>query len=344
MIIVLRKEATPEDVDGIMAMIAAEGLKPLHLPGTEKVVLGALGDERKLAGLHLQNLPCVERVVPILTPYKLASREFQPADSQVPVGAETIGAPNFTVIAGPCAVENEEQIMTAARFISGQGIKFLRGGAFKPRSSPYSFQGLGIEGLKLLAAAGREYNLHIVTEVMTADEAEVVAQHAQILQIGARNMQNTRLLAAVAATGKPVLLKRGMTATLNELLMSAEYLLDKGNRDVILCERGIRTFEPAYRNTLDLTAVPVLKQKTHLPLIVDPSHAAGCRDLVPPLAKAALACGADGIIVEAHPDPVQALSDGRQSLFLEQLAALMEQLRTLARVENRTIPAAEQRP
>ncbi len=338
MIIVLKKEATREQIDGVLELIKAQGLKPLHMPGTEKVVLGALGDERKLAGLQLDNFPFVEEVLPILTPYKLASRELNPTETVLKVGEQAVGTPNFTVIAGPCSVESEEQIMTTAEFLSSQGIRFLRGGAFKPRSSPYAFQGMGVDGLKILAAAHRQYNLNVVTEVMTADEVEVVAQYAQILQIGARNMQNIRLLEAVGATDTPVLLKRGMSATIEELLMSAEYVLDKGNRNVILCERGIRTFETAYRNTLDLTAVPVLKQKTHLPLIVDPSHAAGYREYVMPLAKAALVSGADGIIVEAHPDPVQALSDGRQSLFFEQLTTLMNQLRGLASVEGKILP------
>ena len=338
MIIVLRKQATREQIDGIQELIKAQGLKPLYMPGTEKVVIGALGDERKLAGLQLENLPFVEEVLPILTPYKLASRDLYPAETVLTVGEDAVGTPNFTVIAGPCSVENEEQIMTTAEFVSSLGIKIMRGGAFKPRSSPYAFQGLGVEGLKLLAAASKQYQLNIVTEVMSPDEVEVVAQHAQILQVGARNMHNIRLLEAVGATQKPVLLKRGMSATIEDLLMSAEYILDRGNRNVILCERGIRTFENAYRNTLDLTAVPVLKHKTHLPVIVDPSHAAGYREFVIPLAKAALVCGADGIIVETHPDPAQALSDGRQSLYFKQLTTLMRQLRNLASVEGKILP------
>lgn len=338
MIIVLKKHTTREQIDGILELIKAQGLKPLYMPGTEKVVLGALGDERKLAGLQLENLPFVEKVVPILTPYKLASRDLYPTETVLTVGEEAVGTPNFTVIAGPCSVENEEQIMTTAEFVSSLGIKFLRGGAFKPRSSPYAFQGLGVEGLKLLAAASKQYQLNIVTEVMSPDEVEVVAQHAHILQIGARNMYNIRLLEAVGATQKPVLLKRGMSATIEDLLMSAEYVLDRGNRNVILCERGIRTFENAYRNTLDITAVPVLKQKTHLPVIVDPSHAAGYREFVVPLAKAALVSGADGIIVETHPDPAQALSDGRQSLYFKQLTTLMRQLRNLASIEGKILP------
>jgi len=337
MIIVMKNNATPEQIEAILARIKELGLKPLHMPGTEKVVLGALGDERVLAGLRLENHPAVERIMPVLTPFKLASRDLYPAETVIALNGRLIGRPNFTVIAGPCAVESETQIMAAAERLQRSGAHFLRGGAFKPRSSPYSFQGLGLEGLKLLAAARARYGLPVVTEVLSSEEVEMVARYADILQIGARNMQNFRLLEAAGRAGKPVLLKRGMSATIQDFLMSAEYVLNTGNTRVILCERGIKTFETAYRNTLDLTAIPVLKQKTHLPVIVDPSHAAGDRDYVVQLAKAALVCGADGLMVEVHPDPAAALSDGKQSLYPDQFERLMQQLAGLARCEGRTL-------
>ena len=337
MIIIMKNEATRVQIDAILGRIAELGLKPLCMPGTEKVVLGALGDERVLAGLRLENHPQVERVIPILSPYKLASRELYPSETVIQVGTHQIGTPRFTVIAGPCAVESEAQLMAAARHISAGGAVFLRGGAFKPRSSPYSFQGMGEEGLRLLAKARETYGTAVVTEVLSTEEVALVAGYADVLQVGARNMQNFRLLREVGRSGRPVLLKRGMSASISELLMSAEYILSEGNPDVILCERGIKTFETAYRNTLDLTALPILKQKTHLPVIVDPSHAAGHRDYIIPLAKAALACGADGVIVEVHPDPAAALSDGQQSLDLPMFDEMMRQLRRLAKVEGRIL-------
>lgn len=337
MIIVLKHEATRAHADAILAAISREGLKPLYMPGTERVVLGALGDERVLASLHLESHPMVDRVVPILSPYKLASRELYPSETVIDVGGRLVGAPNFSVMAGPCAVESEAQIMDTARRTKAAGATFLRGGAFKPRSSPYSFQGLGEEGLRLLRQAGDATGLAVVTEVMAPDEVALVAAYADVLQVGARNMQNFRLLREVGQAGRPVLLKRGMAASLDELLMSAEYVLSEGNPAVILCERGIKTFETAYRNTLDLAAVPVLKSRTHLPVIVDPSHAAGYREYVIPLAKAALVCGADGIIVEVHPEPERALSDGRQSLYPTQFEELMKGLRRLAGTEGRVM-------
>lgn len=337
MLIILRNNATKKQIDLMLEKIEKTGLKPLYMPGTEKIVLGAIGDERALAGLNLENYSFIDRVVPVLTPYKLASRELHSCETIISVKDNLIGTPNFTVIAGPCAVENEKQIMETAAILEKNNVRFIRGGAFKPRSSPYSFQGLGKEGLELLSKAKEKHNLAIVTEVLDTQDVDLVSRYADILQIGSRNMQNFRLLKKVGQTDKPVLLKRGMSASIQELLMSAEYILAEGNPNVILCERGIKTFETAYRNTLDLTAVPVLKEKTHLPVIVDPSHAAGNRDYVTQLSKAALAAGADGIIVEIHPDPEKALSDGKQSLNLEQFEELMIQLKKLAELEGRSI-------
>ena len=268
MIIVLKNNTPQAWIDNILLQIESRGLKPLYMPGTEKVVLGALGDERVLAELRLEHQPEVESVLPILSPYKLASRELYPTETVIDLEGHLIGSPHFTVIAGPCAIENRGQMSAVAGCLRNQKVSFMRGGAFKPRTSPYSFQGLGLEGLKILAEIGHEYNLQVVTEVLSTEEMELVAEYASILQIGARNMQNFRLLEAAGRTGKPILLKRGMSASIEDLLMSAEYILNTGNGQVILCERGIKTFENAYRNTLDLTAIPVLKEKTHLPVFV----------------------------------------------------------------------------
>jgi 3-deoxy-7-phosphoheptulonate synthase len=323
MIIVLKPEASAETVRELLAKIEAKGLKPLHMPGAERVVLGALGDERVLAELALDSHPMVESLKPILAPYKLVSREMHPHDTIVRFGKHAIGGRGFTVIAGPCAVESESQMRNTAQAAKKSGAHGLRAGAYKPRTSPYAFQGHGVEGLKILRAIGDETGLPVVTEVMETGDVEVVAQYADALQIGARNMQNFSLLRAVGKAGKPVLLKRGMSAKVEELLLAAEYLLAEGNDQVVLCERGIRTFETATRNTLDLNAIPYIKQKTHLPVLVDPSHGTGIRDLVIPMALAAAACGADGILVEMHEDPAVALSDGAQSLYPEGFARLM---------------------
>jgi 3-deoxy-7-phosphoheptulonate synthase len=343
MIIVLKPEADAAVVAELMGAIEARGLKPLHLPGTERVVLGAIGDERVLAQLHLDGHPMVEDVRPVLAPYKLVSRELRPDDSVVRLGATAVGGDAFVVITGPCAVESAEQMSAAARAARDAGAGALRGGAFKPRTSPYSFQGLGPEGLHLLRAAGDEVGLPVVTEVVETADVALVAEHADALQVGARNMQNFRLLREVGRCHKPVVLKRGMSATVEDLLLAAEYILSEGNEQVILCERGIRTFETATRNTLDLSAVPLLKQRSHLPVVVDPSHAAGRRDLVAPLSLAALAVGADGLLVEMHPDPAHALSDGAQSLFPDQLSALMSQLRAVGEALGRPVGGAPQR-
>ena len=324
MIIVLKPQATAADAQELLDRIAGLGLKPLHMPGTERVVLGALGDERVLGQLHLEGHPMVERVEPILAPYKLVSREMRRHDTVVDLGGIPVGGERFVVIAGPCAVESYAQCLATAQAVKAAGAHGLRGGAFKPRSSPYSFQGLGLAGLEILARVSRETGLPAVTEVVEVADVEHVASHAAAFQIGARNMQNFRLLQAVGKSRKPVILKRGMAAKIEDLLLAAEYVLSEGNPNVILCERGIKTFETATRNTLDLAAVPYIKQKTHLPVVVDPSHGTGVRDLVLPMAKAAAACGADGLLVEVHCSPKDALSDGAQSLDPAQFAALMK--------------------
>jgi len=330
MIIVLKPHATKEHAEELMARIAALGLRPLYMPGQERVVLGALGDERAIESLHLDNDPLVESVKPILAPYKLVGREMHPHDTIVELGGIQVGGGRFTVIAGPCAVESREQMLDTARAVKAAGGHALRGGAYKPRTSPYSFQGLGEEGLRILQDVSRETGLPVVTEVVDGTDVALVDGFAAAFQAGARNMQNYRLLQALGRSRKPVILKRGMAARVEDLLLAAEYILAEGNPNVILCERGITTFETATRNTLDLNAIPVIKQKSHLPVLVDPSHGTGLRELVTPMAKAALACGADGILVEVHCDPLTALSDGRQSLFPEQFAALMRELRPIA--------------
>ncbi len=336
MIIVLRSGVTQQEIDEVVRRLKRLGFGVHISQGVERTIIGAIGDER---GVNLEEkigvLPFVERVIPILTPYKLTSREFRETDTVVRVGDVEIGPGRFVVMAGPCAIESEEQIIETARRVKEAGAKILRGGAFKPRTSPYSFQGLGEEGLRLLAKAREETGLPFVTEALGIEELPVVAEYADMIQIGARNMQNFRLLEAVGRLRKPVLLKRGMMNTVDELLMSAEYILAQGNYQVVLCERGIRTFEPSTRNTLDLSCVPLVKKKSHLPIIVDPSHGTGRSDLVIPMSLAALACGADGLIVEVHPNPIEALSDGPQSLTPDQFATLMKELRRLAVIVGR---------
>ncbi len=326
MIIVLKPEATEVDAKEILAQIENLQLKPLYMPGTERIVLGALGDERVLNQLNIAAHPMVENVKPILSNYKQVSREMQSHDSEVKFGNYTIGGGTFTVIAGPCAVENKEQIHQSAAIVKKHGAVGLRGGAFKPRTSPYSFQGLEEEGLKLLKEASQEYDLPCVTEIIDANHVDMMEDYIDAFQIGARNMQNFKLLKAVGQSQKPVLLKRGMSATIEELLLAAEYIYNEGNKNVVLCERGIRTFEKATRNTLDLNAVAYIKTKSHLPVFVDPSHGTGIRELVSPMAKAAVACGADGVIVEAHYNPKIALSDGQQSLDEPHFEKMMREL------------------
>lgn len=329
MIIVLKPGTSPETAQDLLALIADKGLKPLHLPGAERVVLGALGDERVLAELHLESHPMVESVKPILAPYKLVSRELHPDDTVVKIGSAALGGGAFAVIAGPCAVESYEQTLASARAAKQAGASAIRAGAFKPRTSPYDFRGHGPEALRILRSVGDELGLPVVTEVMDAADLDLVVEHADALQIGARNMQNFSLLRAVGATRKPVLLKRGMSAKIEEWLLAAEYLLAGGNEQVVLVERGIRTFETATRNTLDLNAVPYIKQRTHLPVVVDPSHGTGIRELVTPMALAATACGADGLLIEVHENPALALSDGAQSLYPNQFTQMMTRLRPI---------------
>jgi 3-deoxy-7-phosphoheptulonate synthase len=336
-IIVLKPEATKEHADAILARIASLGLRPLYMPGTERVVLGAIGDERLIDQLHLESHPMVESVQRVLAPYKLVSRELHPHDSVVTIGNVPVGGARFVVIAGPCAVEGRVEFQRSAAVVKSAGAAALRGGAYKPRTSPYSFQGLGREGLEILRDVAAETGLPAVTEVVEVADVELVDQYADAFQCGARNMQNFRLLRALGQSRKPVILKRGMAARVEDLLLAAEYILAEGNPNVILCERGIQTFETATRNTLDLNAVPLIKQKSHLPVLVDPSHGTGLRELVPPMAKAAAACGADGLLIEVHHAPDQALSDGRQSLFPAQFAALMRELDPFVRAAGKTL-------
>lgn len=337
MIIVLRPEATKSHADDLLARIASVGLRPLYMPGTERVVLGAIGDERVLERLHLENHPMVETVTHILAPYKLVSREMHPHDTLVPIGNALVGGSRFVVIAGPCSVESRDQMGKTARSVAGAGAAALRGGAYKPRTSPYSFQGLGAEGLAILRDIADETGLPAVTEVVEVTDVELVERYADAFQCGARNMQNFRLLKALGQSRKPVILKRGMAARIEDLLLAAEYILAEGNPHVILCERGIQTFETATRNTLDLNAIPLIKQKSHLPVIVDPSHGTGLRELVPPMAKAAAAAGADGLLVEVHCAPEEALSDGRQSLYPGQFETLMHELAPFVRAAGRSL-------
>jgi len=338
MIIVLRPDATKRQIDHIIDRVEKLGLKPMVSKGTERTIIGVIGPEDILRVTPLEVFPGIEKVMPVLAPYKLVSREFKRQDSLVNLGRGVkIGGRRIVVMAGPCAVENLGLLIKIAKEAKKAGARVLRGGAFKPRSSPYSFQGLGEEGLKYLQEAGEETGLVTVTEVMDPRDVELVARYADVLQIGARNMQNFNLLKEVGQTKKPVVLKRGLSSTIKELLMSAEYILAGGNFNVILCERGIRTFEEATRNTLDISAVAVVKELSHLPIIVDPSHAAGKWGLVSALAKAAVAGGADGLLVEVHTRPEDALSDGAQSLLPDNFSAMMSELRRVAKAVERQI-------
>jgi 3-deoxy-7-phosphoheptulonate synthase len=326
-----------EDVARVTQRLEALGYKVHVSRGTERTVIGAIGDETLLQSQPLDAFPGVERVVPILKPYKLASRDFQPEDSIIRVSGAAIGGRTVQVIAGPCSVESRGMLLELAHAVKETGAKFLRGGAYKPRTSPYAFQGLGEEGLEYLAEAREATGLRIVTELMDASDLPAVLKYADVIQIGARNMQNFRLLSEVGKVRKPVLLKRGLSATITELLLAAEYIMSEGNREVVLCERGIRTFETATRNTLDISAVPVLKELTHLPVIIDPSHATGKWTLVEPLARAGVAAGADGVMIEVHARPEVALCDGPQALKPKRFASLMTELRQLAAVIGREL-------
>ncbi|MDD5005660.1 MAG: 3-deoxy-7-phosphoheptulonate synthase [Candidatus Omnitrophica bacterium] len=338
MIVVLKPNATKKQIDHILKRVKKLGLKPNISKGTERTIIGVIGPEDVLRVTPLEVFPGVEKVMPVLAPYKLVSREFQPKDTIVKLNKDVrIGDKKIAVIAGPCAIENYDTLYEIAKKIKQAGATILRGGAFKPRTSPYSFQGLGEEGLKYLKQVGKELNMPTVTEVMDTRDVELVCKYSDVLQIGARNMQNFNLLKEVGQTKKVVLLKRGLSSTIKELLMSAEYILSEGNFNVILCERGIRTFEDATRNTLDLSAVPVIKNLSHLPVVVDPSHASGKWGLVSPLAKAAVAVGADGLLIEVHTKPEEALSDGSQSLVPQRFADLMKDLEILTKAINRDI-------
>ncbi len=341
MIIICEAKATEAQVKAVENKIKEAGLTVHRSDGVEHTILGVVGDRNRLDVGAVSMMPGVRDTVIVSTPYKLTSREFHPEDTVVRVGEESVvGGLDIAVMAGPCAVESEEQIEACAEFAASCGTRILRGGAFKPRSSPYSYQGLGGEGLKLLRKAADRHGMAVVTEVMTIDQIDTVSEYADLLQVGARNMQNYPLLTALGHTEKPVLLKRGMAATIQEWLMSAEYVLTEGNPDVILCERGIRTFETATRNTLDLSAVPVIKHLSHLPIIVDPSHGVGSRRFVASMARAAVAAGADGIMIEIHPCPEKALSDGPQSLNFEEFGLLMNRCRIIATTIGRQLGKA----
>jgi 3-deoxy-7-phosphoheptulonate synthase len=330
MIIVMKKNAADNQIDHVIQWIESVGYRAHPVRGVERTIIGVVGDDRSKAQLKTaENLPGVEKIVSILKPYKLASREAKEGNTVIRVRGLDIGGSQFIVMAGPCSIESEEQLMESAYIVKKGGAHILRGGAFKPRTSPYSFQGLEEEGLKLLKKVREKTGLPVVTEVMNTTDVELVEEYTDILQVGARNIQNFSLLKKVGRAQKPVLLKRGMATTIEEFLMSAEYIISSGNAQVILCERGIRTFETATRNTLDISAVPVLKDLTHLPVIVDPSHAAGYWKYVTPLARAAVVVGADGLLIEVHPDPAKAVSDGIQSLKPEKFYQMMEEVRTL---------------
>ncbi|HST63261.1 MAG TPA: 3-deoxy-7-phosphoheptulonate synthase [Longimicrobium sp.] len=337
MIIVTKPAVTDAELDHIRERIETLGMRTHLSRGEQRTIIGCIGDESLLQEAALLSLPGVESVHPVLKPYKLAALEFVARPTVIRIGDAAVGGRELAVIAGPCSVEGRDMLRTTARSIKAAGAGMLRGGAFKPRSSPYAFQGLGEAGLRMLAEVRAETGLPIVTEVMDTRQVELIAEHADVLQIGARNMQNFALLSEVGRVQRPVLLKRGLSATIKELLMAAEYVMAQGNRDVILCERGIRTYETATRNTLDVAAIPVLKAETHLPVIVDPSHAGGRADLVAPLAFAAIAAGADGLMIEVHPCPLEALSDGDQSLTLENFTELMRRMRPFAEAAGRTL-------
>lgn len=342
MVVVMAPESSRSHVDSVISQLSEHGFDVHRSNGMGQTVLGAVGKNMDFDLRHVKILDGVKDVFWVTSPYKLASRSWHPEDTVVDVEGVPVGGEEFVVIGGPCAVESMEQIQQTAEAVSAAGARLLRGGAFKPRTSPYAFQGLGVEGLKMMRDAANRNGLKVITEVMRPNQIEAVSEYAHVLQIGSRNMQNYPLLQEVGKTRMPVFLKRGMSATVDEWLMSAEYILAEGNTSVILCERGIRTFETATRNTPDLSAVPLAKKLSHLPVFVDPSHGVGLRDMVTPIARAAVAVGADGLIIEAHPDPPQALSDGPQSLYLDDFADLMVQIRRVADAVGRTIHEPEE--
>jgi len=334
-IIVMRSGATRSEIQNVVDKVESMGYQTHLSQGEERTIIGVIGGDRTLVPENMEMIPGVERVLPILQPFKLASRDFHPEDTVISLNGVKIGGDEVIMMAGPCSVEGREQIMETAHVVKEAGGKVLRGGAYKPRTSPYSFQGMGLKGLEMLREAADTYGLLVVTEVMSSEKVPLVAEYADILQIGARNMQNYSLLHAVGQSGRPVLLKRSMSATLKDLLMAAEYILSHDNYRVMLCERGIRTFEDYTRNTFDVNAIPALKTLTHLPVIADPSHGTGKWELVSPVAKAAIAAGADGLLVEVHPQPEVALSDGAQSLRPERFAQMMQELRSVAEAVGR---------
>lgn len=339
-IIVLKQSVTQKEIDNIVKKLESKGLKANISKGTERTIIGVIGDTSKISEDEVnavRTMRGVEDCLRIVKPYKLASRDFKKENTVIDVNGVSVGGKKIQVIAGPCAIENRTILMDIAEKVKACGASFIRGGAYKPRTSPYSFQGLGEEGLKILAEARQLTGMPIVTELMDPRDMETMVKYADIIQIGTRNMQNFRLLLEVGMAGKPVLLKRGMSATIKEWLMAAEYIMSGGNHNVILCERGIRTFETATRNTLDLSAIPVLKQLTHLPVVVDPSHAVGRWDLVEPMAMAAVAAGADGLLIEVHTNPEEAFSDGEQSLKPDTFGAMMERLKPIAGAVGREI-------
>ncbi|MGB4442244.1 MAG: 3-deoxy-7-phosphoheptulonate synthase [Coriobacteriia bacterium] len=340
MLVIMRDHASVEDVQHVVDLLTEAGAEAHLSRGEVKTIIGVIGDREVIYSLEFEGLPGVEQVVRVLKPFKLVSRDFQPEDTVVRVGATAIGGGAFGVIAGPCSIESEDQMLATARAVAGAGATMLRGGAYKPRSSPYAFQGMGVEGLRLLREAGDEVGLPVVTEVLDVRDAATVAEYADILQVGARSMQNFMMLDELGTMDRPILLKRGLSATIEELLSAAEYILKGGNRDVILCERGIRTFETYTRNTLDLAAVAALKSLTHLPVVVDPSHATGRRDLIGPMCRAGIAAGADGLMVEVHPDPEHARCDGPQSLTPGDFAALMADLGPRVTLEGKRMGEA----
>jgi len=337
MIIVLKPEATKKQVTHIVEKIRELGLKPMVSEGVERTIIGVIGPEDILRVQPLEVFPGVEKVMPVLKPYKLVSREFKPQSSVVSIGDVKVGGKKLVMMAGPCSVESLQMLQQTAKAVKQAGAQILRGGAFKPRTSPYSFQGLGEEGLKYLHEAAKSTGLKIITELMDPRDIALFEKYSDIIQIGARNMQNFALLKEAGQSDKPILLKRGLSATISEFLLAAEYILSQGNFNVILCERGIRAFEDQTRFTLDLQAVPVIKKLSHLPVVVDPSHATGQWDLVGPMAKAAIAAGADGLMIEVHPNPEAALSDGPQSLLPEKFVALVKELKKVATAVGRTL-------
>jgi len=337
MLIVMKPQASQAQIAAVVEKIHALGFDAHEIPGAQRMAIGITGNRGALDAEAFASLPGVADAIRVSQPFKLVSREVKEEDTIIDVGGSRLGGPGLAIIAGPCSVESEEQILEVARGVKDLGATFLRGGAFKPRTSPYEFQGLGEAGLKLLALAREKTGLKVITEIMDTDDLPLVADYADVLQLGARNMQNFSLLRRLGKVGKPVLLKRGPSATIKEWLMAAEYIVSSGNHQVALCERGIRTFETMTRNTLDLNAVPVLKSLTHLPVIVDPSHGIGMRRHVPAMARAAVAAGADGLIVEVHPHPDQALSDGHQSLSLPEFADLMRAVRVIAGAIGRPV-------